>query len=263
MIVRGFFVPYTVGGATPVAIVEFHAFTLANECPDTVLCVRDDSVCRGTWHRPSRRVKEKREEESANFRKYFSSNYLNTYKHLRAIFLSLASTAMTKKILILGRHKSGKLSLVKSLTSSLPVGLIDQETPHAGLTHFVHLSTRYYSTEAGIWIDELPEDSSVWLEEYLSEEAIPVLQSLAAVLLTVDPSSCTLEDDLRVLKRLNERGEEVEWDGISLVVGRQFKESTTSGLENLCDEYAFEYIDLNMSGNNEFGGMLDVERELT
>ena len=62
-------------------------------------------------------------------------------------------TPSSRKILIIGRPKSGKLSLVKALTSSLPNGLVHETTPHAGLTHTIELTTRYYSTEAGIWID--------------------------------------------------------------------------------------------------------------
>src|SRR5215471_14943763 len=116
----------------------------------------------------------------------------------------METTKSKKKILILGRPKSGKLSLVKALTSSLPSGLTHESTPHAGLTHSITLTTRYFSTEAGIWIDEIPEDTETWLNEYLSEDATVVLQSLAAVILTINIMSSTATKDLEILKTLRE-----------------------------------------------------------
>jgi hypothetical protein len=164
-------------------------------------------------------------------------------------------TPSSRKILILGRPKSGKLSLVKALTSSLPSGLVHETTPHAGLTHTINLTTRYYSTEAGIWIDEIPEDTEAWLNEYLSEEATPVLQSLAAVILTVNPATSKPEDEIVIIKKLNERGEDIEWDGTCIIVGKQTSENSISDIASLCDDQALEYIDLNQSGENEYGGL--------
>jgi hypothetical protein len=165
-------------------------------------------------------------------------------------------TSSRKKILILGQPKSGKLSLVKALTSSLPDGLTGDSTPHAGLTHSITLTTRYYATEAGIWIDEIPEDTETWLNEYLSEEATSVLQSLAAVILTVGATHLTNSNDLEILKKLSTRGDDVEWDGTCLVVGKQSHGQKLSDISSLCDDHAFEFVDLNESGENEFGGRL-------
>ena len=168
---------------------------------------------------------------------------------------TMNTTTSRKKILIVGRPKSGKLSLVKALTSSLPEGLTHESTPHAGLTHSITLTTRYFSTEAGIWIDEIPEDEEIWLNEYLSEEATPVLQSLAAVILTIDTASATHVDDFEILKKLNQRGDEVEWDGTSLVVAKKSHDGPSTNESTLFDDNVLEYIDLNQSGENEFGGM--------
>lgn len=166
----------------------------------------------------------------------------------------METTTSRKRILILGRPKSGKISLVKALTSSLPPGLIHESTPHAGLTHSIILTTRYYSTEAGIWIDEIPEDSETWLEEYLSEDAIPVLQSLAAIILTVDLSGLAHDKELGMLKKLSERGDELEWDAAALVVGKESHDRAVSDMSSICDDHALEFIDMNESGQNEYGG---------
>lgn len=167
----------------------------------------------------------------------------------------METTKSKKKILILGRSKSGKLSLVKALTSSLPSSLTHESTPHAGLTHSITLTTRYFSTEAGIWIDEIPDETEMWLNEYLSENATAVLQSLAAIVLTVNTMSSTVPKDLEILKKLNERGEDVDWDGTCFVVGRQGQDRALADVSALGDDSSLEYIDLNESGENEFGGM--------
>ena len=166
----------------------------------------------------------------------------------------METSTSRKKILILGRPKTGKLSLVKALTSSLPNSLVHENTPHAGLTHSIILTTRYYSTEAGIWIDEIPDDNEPWLEEYLSEEATPVLQSVAAVILTVDNATATSAKDVQILKQLSDRGEEVDWDGTCLVVRKVSESKDASEFSSLCDDEALELIDMNESGENEFGG---------
>jgi hypothetical protein len=165
----------------------------------------------------------------------------------------METTESKKKILILGRPKSGKLSLVKALTSSLPPGLIHESTPHAGLTHSIKLTTRYFSTEAGIWIDEIPEDQDTWLTEYLSDEATVVFQSLAAIILTIGSNAHVM--DLEVMQKLIQRGEELDWDATYLIVARESQDTRISDISSLSDESTFEYIDLNESGENEFGGI--------
>src|SRR5579859_6535358 len=165
------------------------------------------------------------------------------------------TTTSSKRILILGRPKSGKLSLVKALTSSLPSGLVHESTPHAGLTHSISLTTRYYSTEAGIWIDEIPEEREVWLEEYLSEEAKEVFLNLAAIILTVDAGTSGSDEDLDVLRKLGERGDVVEWEGTSIVVGKKSEKPRIVDIASICEESTLEFIDLNESGENDYGGI--------
>ena len=83
-----------------------------------------------------------------------------------------------------------------------------------------------------------------------------MLQSIAAIILTVDNSTTTSASDIRILKRLSDRGEEVEWDGTCLVVRKISESKDASELSSLCDDEALELIDMNESGENEFGGTL-------
>ena len=229
--------------------MELHSFALLNKGTDSVLGVGYHSF-RRSGH-PDQKMLIEISTISLELTHQITLKGFHIFDERTA---RMETTSSRKKILVLGRPKSGKISLVKALTSTVPDGLEHESTPHAGLTHSITLTTRYFSTEAGIWIDEIPDDTKTWLNEYLSEEATPVLQSLAAVILTVNPSISNCASDLELLKKLNERGDEVEWDGTCFVVGKQSQGKAVSDLSPLRDDNILEYIDLNESGENEFGG---------
>jgi hypothetical protein len=241
--------------------MKLHPFALLYEGTYTVLGVCYHPFC---WQCHLQCLVENRVRRNLDFRR-LSQRFLWKLGKIKSVPPAVSTvnveraasmTQSTRKILILGRPKSGKLSLVKALTSSLPSDLTHETTPHAGLTHSITLTTRYYSVEAGIWIDEIPDDAETWLKEYSSEEASPVLQSLAAIVLTIDPSTGNSEQYLQWLKKLNERGEEVEWDGACIVVGKKQGEIPVADMPSLCEDLAFEYVDLNASGENDHGGKI-------
>ncbi|RPA76389.1 hypothetical protein BJ508DRAFT_379482 [Ascobolus immersus RN42] len=87
------------------------------------------------------------------------------------------------RLLILGAPKSGKLTLLKTLTGSLPP-LATADASHAGLSHELRLKTNYYNLTVPVWIDELPADAGElekWAVEFLSEEAKEVREVLGGV----------------------------------------------------------------------------------
>ncbi|CCX06455.1 hypothetical protein FPQ18DRAFT_323384 [Pyronema domesticum] len=61
-----------------------------------------------------------------------------------------------RRILLVGTKKSGKLTVLKALTGSLPITLTTG-APHAGLSHELRLETPYYKATVPIWVDEIPE----------------------------------------------------------------------------------------------------------
>ncbi|KAI5819052.1 hypothetical protein BZA77DRAFT_305591 [Pyronema omphalodes] len=65
-----------------------------------------------------------------------------------------------RRILLVGNKKSGKLTVLKALTGSLPITLTT-DAPHAGLSHELRLETPYYKVTVPIWVDEIPEPAKV------------------------------------------------------------------------------------------------------
>ncbi|KAK7205425.1 hypothetical protein BZA70DRAFT_289350 [Myxozyma melibiosi] len=164
------------------------------------------------------------------------------------------ATTSSKRILILGAPKSGKLTLLKELTGSLPSTLAsasatveepassitdplttttasappaedDDKTAetaetetdslrpsHAGLSHNLHLKTKYYETHVPVWIDEYhhpPSSPSLsspsssagikdWATAFSSIEAQEVVDALGAIIVTFrKPTDAKQVADLR------------------------------------------------------------------
>ncbi|KAK9323389.1 hypothetical protein V1517DRAFT_320621 [Lipomyces orientalis] len=170
----------------------------------------------------------------------------------------------SKRILVLGPPKSGKFTLLKELTGSTPIATIGvtstltaSNTPtatelarptHAGLSHTLNLSTRYFETEIPIWIDEYDNSSDdtgirAWATSFSSADAHEVVSALGAIIFTfrkpetgeeyADVKS-KVEREVGIIhdtlishyKSRNAEGQEVEdefddlidWDGICLGV---------------------------------------------
>ncbi|KAK9248984.1 hypothetical protein V1506DRAFT_526615 [Lipomyces tetrasporus] len=170
----------------------------------------------------------------------------------------------SKRILVLGPPKSGKFTLLRELTGSTPTPTIDTtstltapETPtaselarptHAGLSHTLNLSTRYFETEIPMWIDEYDDSSDdtgikAWATSFSSADAHEVVSALGAIIFTfrkpetgeayADVKS-KVEKEVGIIhdtlishyKSRNAEGPEVEdefddvidWDGICLAV---------------------------------------------
>jgi len=60
---------------------------------------------------------------------------------------------------------------------------------------------------------------------------------------------------LDIVNSLNKRGQEVEWDGTCVVVEKKSSSSQTSNMAALYEDHMLDYIDLNQTGRNEFGGI--------
>ncbi|KAK9463626.1 uncharacterized protein V1516DRAFT_688616 [Lipomyces oligophaga] len=129
-----------------------------------------------------------------------------------------------KRILVLGRPNSGKFTLLKELTGSVPNArgegiadqnvitltepltescnntneeklsdgeISDQRASHAGLSHSITLSTKYYTHTVPIWLDEYSAGENIdeqgietWAAEFASEEAKDVVAAIGAIVFT-------------------------------------------------------------------------------
>ncbi|KAG4306055.1 hypothetical protein PORY_000043 [Pneumocystis oryctolagi] len=180
----------------------------------------------------------------------------------------------SKKILLLGTPKSGKLTFLKELTGTLPKISLN-ETSHAGIIHNIQFNTKYYKTTVDIWVDEFQdEEIDIWLENYLSEEAAQVRKALGAIIIvfrTTEKRSF-YEHVLRQVKKVKQIVEACDpsWDGILLAVKVPEKDPSNSVLNNeidhdtllnACLDENFEYVDLSCQSTEQSKEGIDRVRE--
>ncbi|KAF2264827.1 hypothetical protein CC78DRAFT_601138 [Lojkania enalia] len=171
-----------------------------------------------------------------------------------------------RRILALGAPDSGVLSLLKDLTGSAPE-LISDST--AGLSHTWSLSTRYYTANLPIWIDEIPSVSE-WRSEFVKPEAKEVVSVLGAWIFCFRKP--VKEEDFSVIKEaLQAIADVIEKvcgygaDVVCLAVAMPqsmtpYLDKSDDEWEELCMEFGFEFVDAEAKGKNEFGEPLGMQR---
>ncbi|KAK9468375.1 hypothetical protein V1512DRAFT_102243 [Lipomyces arxii] len=98
----------------------------------------------------------------------------------------------TKRILVLGPPQSGKFTLLKELSGSLPSTAptdLDIRQSHAGLSHTLPLKNKYFENEIPVWIDEYEVERehagiNTWAKSFSSEDAQEVVSALGAIIYT-------------------------------------------------------------------------------
>ena len=148
----------------------------------------------------------------------------------------------TQKILIVGPPHSGKLTLCKALTGSLP----DVQDTHAGLVHEFHLETKYFSATIGVWIDEFTE-ADAFADQFCSQEAEEIRELIGVILLT-----CTESTDIATLSAIKRIAPP---DAQLLAVF-----PSPSGHEDACLDAGVEFINTSKTGKNEFSETQGIER---
>ncbi|KAG5513697.1 hypothetical protein PMAC_000735 [Pneumocystis sp. 'macacae'] len=180
----------------------------------------------------------------------------------------------SKKILLLGTPKSGKLSFIKELTGSLPK-ISSNETNHAGIIHQMKFDTKYYKTVVDIWVDEFLDDEiDSWVKTYLSEEAALVRKALGAIVIVFRETEKRpfYEHVLRQVKKVKQIVEACDpsWDGILLAVKMPEKDSLNAissnhidydTLSSACLNENFEYVDLTCQSTKQSKEGIDRIKE--
>ena len=154
------------------------------------------------------------------------------------------------RILIVGPKKSGKLTLLKKLTGSLP----DIGDSHAGLTHSLEIENKYFSTTISIWIDEY-HDIPDFVNAYSTPEGQEVLECVGVICLClpyIPPRLTGLEvGDKTGLIIHKTRAHSHE---------KQMAEEKREGIEGIDGWEGWERIFLDEEGVNEYNEKLGVER---
>ncbi|EEB09787.2 recombination protein Irc6 [Schizosaccharomyces japonicus yFS275] len=156
---------------------------------------------------------------------------------------------MQKKLLIIGKRHSGKMSLLQQLTGSTPEHLeTNTEDSHAGLTHKFTIKNSYYETDVDVWVDEY-EDINKTISEYRSDEAKEVREFLAAIIFTFR------EFDETEWKQWENYVENLEED-ISVIAVQ-----TEGGRnQNIPDNSILEYVVLEETGSNQYNESVGHQR---
>lgn len=175
-----------------------------------------------------------------------------------------------KKILVVGLKGSGKLSLLKKLTGSLPIDI--PPDGHGGVTHEHAIKNQYYEALVDIWVEEFDEGGVDDLcTSYCSQEAAEVRASLGVLVLTFRKNQPE-ELITRLLEAIKAVGDLCPSDTRLLAVGsvgtiggnsvdaqRESSRADTAW-DDLCIDEGFEYIDLDASGKNSFGEKVGIDR---
>ncbi|KAH7113899.1 hypothetical protein B0J11DRAFT_445685 [Dendryphion nanum] len=171
-----------------------------------------------------------------------------------------------RRILALGAPESGVLSLLKDLTGSAP-DLVSDST--AGLSHTWSLTTRYYTANIPIWVDEIP-DITEWRTAFSEPEAKEVVTILGAWIFCFrkplnEKDIDTIKETLKAIADVIERACGFGGDAICLAVAMPqtttpFLDKGSEEWEEICMDYGFEFVDSEAKGKNEFGEEMGVKR---
>ncbi|CDK29877.1 unnamed protein product [Kuraishia capsulata CBS 1993] len=177
--------------------------------------------------------------------------------------------SFVNQVLIVGLDGSGQSTLVKDLFGR------GHHESHDGSVHkAIGLVTKYYSSEIDIWTDAYEKGSfDQWANEFLSEEAKPMRESLNGIIFTFDFEEELGEIDQvighleRITESLDELSGEEDYNGWSgfkaAVVSGIPEQSEFEGYDDL--EYrfqlaGFELVNYACSARNEFGEKVGKER---
>ncbi|KAF1815333.1 hypothetical protein P152DRAFT_182320 [Eremomyces bilateralis CBS 781.70] len=170
------------------------------------------------------------------------------------------------RILVLGSPGCDALKLVRDLTGSAPTP-IDESI--AGLIHTWSLSTKYYTAEIPLWIDQI-SDLDAWKDDFLSAEAQEVIQALGGWIYCfakpVDDGELEkIKTALGAFSQVIRNASEGTLEMVQVAVA--MPQSHTPQLnvdgdtwDDICQEHGFEFVDVESTGRNQYGELTGVPR---
>lgn len=182
-------------------------------------------------------------------------------------------------ILILGAPHTGKLRTVETiLTRSKKQPPLEPQESHSGLIVKTDYSTKYFSIDLNVLVDEFPdtraekwsEDTKLaalkkWYDEFLAEDCAELRQVLSGVFLCVNTSGSLgyIEQCLEVLGDLRDHIGSEDGHGFIAIVGTNDDEADVDeAIEDLVLVHGFEYLNLADLGYNEYKEQIGKDRLL-
>ncbi|KAK6198928.1 increased recombination centers protein 6 [Scheffersomyces amazonensis] len=188
-------------------------------------------------------------------------------------------------ILILGAPHSGKLRISKTLCDDVYDQIVDDDkiqSSHSGIIIKSKVSTKYYSVNLNILVDEYPEirneqeeEYSVehklrslkkWKDEFLSDECSELRDVLDGFIYCISLDDNTINDISDSIEIINEIRNGIvgdrDWNGFIAIVGTSTKDKNdlNEDVEDLVILNGYEYIDFDKSGRNEYHETVGKDR---
>lgn len=192
---------------------------------------------------------------------------------------------MSNNVLIVGAPCTGKVRICQHITKDLDAEAIDPSS-HSGLLYNHQFSTKYYTIDLNLLVEEFPLSRSLdytesslhnefdtWASEFLTDEYKELREVLDGIILTVDLANSPeyVEKCVAVVDRIRAQFDEDaggDWAGFVVVAANS---STGIGaktgddyralaLEDTVIASGFEFVDASKLGVNEFKEKLGKDR---
>lgn len=178
-------------------------------------------------------------------------------------------------VLVVGAPKSGKIRLAQHISGDYETETILADS-HSGLIYNCDLTTKYFTVNVNILIEEFPDDRNVlekaveicfseWFDEFSAEEFVELREALDGFVYSVSMDKVDMigfEKQLKIVAKIREiLGEEVFF----VVVGAADGKVGPLVVEEIEDQVivnGFEFVNLQQSGINEYREKLGRDRLL-
>lgn len=182
---------------------------------------------------------------------------------------------MGNNVLVVGPPHTGKVSIAQLLTKDLDCSTIPSST-HSGLVYEHKITTKYFSAQVNILIEEYPDKRdgelqhqdilkhlSLFVDEFAKDEYVDLRDELDGVIFTLNLSELkgsNLVTALENFEKIKALFDEQELFYVVVGDGKLLSVEETEEIEDEAMQFGFEFVDLNQSGENEFREKLGGDR---
>lgn len=175
-------------------------------------------------------------------------------------------------VLILGAPKSGKLRAVQCIVGDTDFASVLDES-HSGLIFSTNLATKYFTSQVKLLVDEYPESRTDslndfskllehWHSEFSHDDMADLRNAIDGVIFTVNMKRASqILKELDLLLQVKNSLQDQE--PFVVVLGSSdgaIDQAQVTDLEDGAIERGIEFINLEESGENEFGDKIGKDR---